>query len=604
MIGRKDAWLLTALAAALLLWVAPALLRPGNALANFGDLYAYHIPLQHLAAARLESGELPFWNPYIFSGMPHLANPQTALFYPPAALLRLFPLAWAFSLYLVLHLALAGAGAHLLARRLGAGPAGAAALAAAYTLSPFVAGRVLQGVPTLLASLAWVPWCWLALHDRRAWLLAGTWALQGLSGHPQFAAVNAAAMALWAAAEPRGRGRTFAAAAAAAVALALIQAVPAAALLARSSRAGLPEAFTAAYSMPPKALVSLLVPGAFGTPAAGTFAGDPSEWFEEYTLQLGAGPLVLAAVGAAAMPAARLGLGLAAAGAALAAGRHAPWWPLWRRSPLAALSRVPARWGLWTLWGLWLAAAVGWARFSGGRLRLARGAAAVVILIQSAFYGAASLRVEAAGPYLAPNRAVAAALGGRLSRALTAPELPNADKTMLYRIMNVNGYEAFYPQSYAAYAARAEGRPAADPSRVYFATPDSAGAKALGVSAILPGPGGAPFGAVPGAEPLARFSGGGAPSAASPRPELWRLDGAGKGVLTLAVAADPGWRAWADGAAVPVTAPDGVLMVLDLPRGVAAARLRYEPPCWGWLCAAAVLSWAAWGALGREALTA
>ncbi|MBI5596119.1 MAG: hypothetical protein HY928_08535, partial [Elusimicrobia bacterium] len=317
MISRRDAAWTAGLAAAGTLWLAPALLHPSAAMANFGDLYAFHIPLQHLASSRLAAGEMPFWNPYIMAGLPHLANPQTALFYPPAALLRLFPLVWAFSVYQALHLLLAALGGQLLARRLGSGPAVSAALGAAYALSPFVAGRILQGVPTLLAALAWVPWCWLALLERRAWLLAGTWGLQGLSGHPQFAAINALAMAAWALTEPRGRGRAFVLAAAAAAALGAVQAVPSAFLLARSSRTGLPDAFLGAYSMPWKAFGVLLHPRPFGDPRAGTFAGDPSEWFEEYALHLGPGPAVLAAAGVLAVPGARAALALAGAGAAL-----------------------------------------------------------------------------------------------------------------------------------------------------------------------------------------------------------------------------------------------------------------------------------------------
>lgn len=601
LIGRKDALCLSALAAAGALWLAPALSSTSSALANFGDLYAYHVPLQHLAAARLQAGQMPYWNPYILSGVPHLANPQAALFYPPAALLRLFPLTWSFTVYQALHLFLGAAGALLLARRLGAGPAGALALGAAYAASPFVSGRVLQGIPTLLASLAWVPWCWLALLDRRAWLLAGTWALQGLSGHPQFAAVNAAALAAWAAAEPRGRGLVFVKAAAAAAALALVQAVPSAILLARSSRAGLPEAFSAAYSMPPKALATLLAPTAFGTPSRRTFAGVPSEWFEEYALNLGIVPLVLAAMGAANAAPARFGVGLAAVGAGLAMGRHAPWWPLLKDSPLAALSRVPARWGLLTLWGFWLAAAFGWARL-GARARLARGLTAVVILAEAGLGGTAFLRAEAAEPYLGVNRSVAEGLGGRLSRVLTAPDLPHANKSMLYRIMNVNGYEAFYPSRYAAYAARSEGRPAADPSRVYFSTPDSAGLKNLGVAAVLPGPAGAPFGAVAGAAPLARWAGGGFLSFDMPRPELWRAQGIGSGPLVLAVPADPGWRAWLGGKPAAVNLHEGLGISIGAASGPAWARFRYEPLFWPWLCVAAVLSWAVWAALAREEL--
>ncbi|TBR21486.1 hypothetical protein EPO15_10215 [bacterium] len=600
MTGRRDAAWALAAAAAFAALLGPALLDPGRAVANFGDLYGYHVPLHHLAASRLAAGHLPFWNPYVFSGVPHLADPQTALFYPPATLTRLFPAVWAFTALAFFHLLLAFVGAQLLARRLGAGAASAAALGAAFALSPFTAGRLLQGVPTLLFSLAWVPWCWLALLERRAWLLAGVWALQGLSGHPQFAAMNALAMASWSLAEPRGRGRAFLVGAAGAAALALVQAVPAAELLTRSNRRGLPEAFASAYSMPPRALATLLSPRAFGDPRDGTFAGDPSEWFEEYALSLGLAPLAAAAAGAGSLPAARAGWALAAAGAALAAGSHAPWWALWKDGPLAALSRVPARFGVWTLWGLWLAAALGWARFARSASRTARlgaGVLALAALAEAGRTGASLLGSEDAAAYLAPNRAVAEALGGRLERVLTAPGLPNADKTMMYRLMNVNGYAAYYPARLAEYAFAAEGRPAADPSRLYLATPSAPGVRALGVSAVLPGPGGTPYARVDGAAALARVPGGSA-SVQSPRPESWRVRGAGPGPLTFAIPECPGWRAWVDGRPAPTRLAEGLFLQVDVPDGPFQADFRYEPPGWTLLCLAAVLAWAAWARAG------
>ena len=71
-----------------------------------------------------------------------------------------------------------------------------------FSLSPFLIYRVTEGIPTLLASLSWTPWCWLALQSGRPGFLAGVWAMQFLSGHPQFMVLNALGMALWAATRP------------------------------------------------------------------------------------------------------------------------------------------------------------------------------------------------------------------------------------------------------------------------------------------------------------------------------------------------------------------------------------------------------------------
>ena len=82
---RKDAPFLLVLFAAALALFAPGLVDPSLLAVNFGDLQGYHFPLRFLAAGRLQSGALPFWNPYIFAGLPMFANPQTGTLYriPP-----------------------------------------------------------------------------------------------------------------------------------------------------------------------------------------------------------------------------------------------------------------------------------------------------------------------------------------------------------------------------------------------------------------------------------------------------------------------------------------------------------------------------------------
>ena len=91
---------------------APADRLPGT---DAGIHYAWEISTR----AALGGGELPYWNPYQFSGMPHLADPQMMVLYPPAVLLRWIPaerfLAW----LAALHLLIGAAGTVFLGRALG-----------------------------------------------------------------------------------------------------------------------------------------------------------------------------------------------------------------------------------------------------------------------------------------------------------------------------------------------------------------------------------------------------------------------------------------------------------------------------------------------------
>lgn len=607
----KDARLFALLSAVLAALLAPALLSPASSLANFGDLYSYHHPLRHLAASRLQEGQLPFWNPYIFSGLPLAANPQAALFYPPSVLFDCLPVAWAFTLHAALHLALGALGAQLLLRDCGLDSGSSFALAAAFALSPFLVYRIPQGIPTHLAALAWVPWCWLALRARRPLWLAGIWALQFLSGHPQFLAVNALGMALWAA-RRRALLPTLALGAAGAAALTAVQLGPSSEFLSLSNRGGLPEAFREAYSLPWSGLARLLSPALGGVPGAG-YGSVPSTFFEMHALYLGLVPLALAAAALAGglrgrAPAdARLGAALAAFGLFFALGSNNPLASWAGEAPLVGFSRVPARFALLVFWGLWLAAAAGAAGARAalrGRPRV-KAALAALVLIDLGAWAAAFVRAEPARRFLEPRPDVVAALAGRSLRFLTAPELDNPNKAMLYRAMNVNGYEAFYLRGYAEYAAASEGRPAADPSRTRFRDPSTAQMRRLSVGYALGADG--RLSRLPGAAPFFALEPDGVrrPAARMDRAELWRVGGIASergGRLSFGVPYYPGWRAFSYGREIPVSR-EGLLQAVDLPPGRFWALFRFEPVGWAWLAAWTALAWAAWmaAALRRAA---
>jgi uncharacterized membrane protein len=88
---------------------------------DFGPVfYSYRL----FAARSLRNGSLPLWNPHDYGGMPFLADPQSAVFYPFNLLLTLFvrndtlPLI-ALEFQLILHIFLAGLFTYLFARTIG-----------------------------------------------------------------------------------------------------------------------------------------------------------------------------------------------------------------------------------------------------------------------------------------------------------------------------------------------------------------------------------------------------------------------------------------------------------------------------------------------------
>ncbi len=149
------------LALGLLLLLAFWHIGPAGRVIAGGDLFTYFYPYWAEAARAFRAGRLPLWNPYLFMGVPFLANSQAGV---------LYPLNWPFWLLLsphlalhwsgLLHLWIAGCGAYLYARRaLGLGHLGAWTAGAALALGGYL-GAQIEHINQLQA-LAWLPWALL-----------------------------------------------------------------------------------------------------------------------------------------------------------------------------------------------------------------------------------------------------------------------------------------------------------------------------------------------------------------------------------------------------------------------------------------------------------
>lgn len=606
--ARKDFLLFGALAGLILALTAPAWFMPSTALANFGDLYSYHYPLRHLVIGALQSGRLPFWNPYIFSGLPMAANPQSVLFYPVTLLCAVLPLGLALTWDCVFHLMWAGFGMALLARRQGMGSLGAVLLAGLYVLSPFLIYRLTEGIPTLAASLAWAPWCWLFWLCGSPLLLSASWALQFLAGHPQFMAINALGMTAWALLHKRRQillSRLLVAGAAT-LALTALQWLPLAEFLSRSVRRGWPSIYTTAYSLDLRMLASWFYPNAAGNPLDGTYAGPPSVFFETAGVFIGLAGAALAFWGLWRGPRART-LALIGLGLFLAAGGNNPIYRVLLKSPLGWL-RTPARYLFLCLWGLLAAAARGWSALEKEfkPAAIIKVLMACIAILELASWDLKFLRVEDARPTISANAAMARTIGGQPFRVMTDPDLASPDKTMLYRAMNVNGYEAFYLGGYPEYAAKSEGRAAADASRMYLRRYDSPQMRDLGVRYFLSAAGQLRSAAAP--LPLVYFSDeAGQPFAGDvriefQRPERWLVKGVVPPGASRIVAAQPlypGWRAHLNGETASLELWDGLLQSLKLPLSLAPGagftlELDFVPNAWLLWVLLSVLAWTSW----------
>jgi hypothetical protein len=380
-------------AAWLLLFFAP-LVRSGQALAN-RDIPLFHLPLRS-AFRGLAAFGLPTWNPWLHGGQPVLSNPSYAAFYPPSWLVFVAPPDQALDLLVLLHGAIAFAGAWRLARHFGCGR-GAAALAA-IGYSGCGAYVSLLSAFTLFCSMAWFPWV-LAWGDaalrgparerwrRPALLAGGALGLQLLNGEPTTVLMSGLGLlALAASAGARRPAAVWRAAVpvAFAVALAAVQILPTLGRMGDSPRKALPSWHANLWSMPPARFAELVHPRAFGDPARqaeGIFFG----WgiFDRdypYIESIYPG-LLLALLGVAALirwpiPR-RAGWALVVAGGFfLALGRFNPLYEGFRRAiPVLAILRFPEKFAVLAVPALGLAGVLGWQRLLDERQAGRRGAA-------------------------------------------------------------------------------------------------------------------------------------------------------------------------------------------------------------------------------------
>jgi len=412
------------------------------------DALTYFTPYWAYRMEALRALRIPLWNPYLFAGVPFLANIQAAVLYPLH-----WPLSWmaperAIIWSAILHVWLGCALAYAFARRsLRLSQLAGFLAGLSFGLGGFMLARI-ENI-NQLNTLAWLPGLlWLAdetaaAEGRRRWrwgaALVTAMALQLLAGHTQAAFVNLSALALYLIVQtlvaPRGRRAAWSRlsvllAVLPALALAAAQLLPSIELMGLGWRTGgLPFRQAVSFSLRPRLLLQSLLPP-FGGGLAEAF-GD--EGYAEFTGYLALTTLLLAGVGMFATlqsrhPTRAKALGLAAlalAGLFLALGAYNPlYYLLWRLIPGFDLFRAPVRWlaltaiGVAGLAGVGLDALLGLPQ--GGGLHLSRRSRWVLVLIATFLLLLLALQIWprwpiAVGWLVAGGLALALVVGARRS---------------------------------------------------------------------------------------------------------------------------------------------------------------------------------------------
>jgi len=422
---RRFAWLphlavalLLAGFVALLYW---PLLFTNRVLAT-GDILLYFYPYRDFVAAALREGRIPFWNPYLFSGAPLLANTQAAVLYPLHWPLIWLPVTGQVYWSAALHTWLFGYGGYWLLRRWGytAGPALVTALV--LSGSGLIGGLI--GHLNQLNVAAWLPWAVLCLpafsaspaHPltlaqvwplifRRGALLGLIVALMLLAGHTQTLYISLFALGVWAiwpgVAElaaslgaragkhrrplrlppsalrpPAFRLLVYLLGVLLGALIAAPQLLPTLELNGLGLRSGgLSYLDATSFSLKPLQLLWTLLPS-YGLAEMSAVFDTPA--YTEYIAYIGLLGLVLAFAGAwrGRGPARQFGLLFAGLGLLLALGRWNPlYFVFYTFVPGFDLFRVPARWMLIFTLGMGILAGISaaWLAARWGELRIARG---------------------------------------------------------------------------------------------------------------------------------------------------------------------------------------------------------------------------------------
>ncbi len=256
---------------------------------------------------------IPFWNPFIFGGMPFWAHFESTIFYPLGFLFWLIPPDRAYGYSVFIHFVLAAMFMYALCRSLAISRRGSFAAGLIFVCNGFIMPLLYLGHMGPVQSYIWLPII-LYFVNRAiksptpyfAAAIAGTlWGIQILAGAPQdafYTFLAAMLFLVWSTlTAPRERSHYLRMAItalvlfAAGAGLAAIQIVPAFELIRESVRTSLDSYHMGTIaSYPPEGLITTILPRFFGDYTQNTFWVRDVPWSVPHqNLYVGILPLLL-----------------------------------------------------------------------------------------------------------------------------------------------------------------------------------------------------------------------------------------------------------------------------------------------------------------------
>lgn len=250
------------------------------------DIFYHYIPLRSFGFSELKNGNLPLWNPHIFSGTPFTGAFISGMLYPLNLIFLLLPLSKAINLSVALHTFLVGMFMYFWASF------HKFALLARITCSVILmfgifGPHIYAGHLSQICTMTWAPLLLLSIdgwlrHTSQKWLFVGMLAvaMMVLAGFPQYtyycsiAGVIYAGMRIF---QVNKKFKLFGGIAIIFMGGMLLSSVQLFAGLnaaSESVRSGkIPYAFAQSFSFPPENLITLLAPFFLGSTIDATYWG-------------------------------------------------------------------------------------------------------------------------------------------------------------------------------------------------------------------------------------------------------------------------------------------------------------------------------------------
>ncbi|MDP8214975.1 MAG: YfhO family protein [Candidatus Euphemobacter frigidus] len=275
-----------------------------------GDVATIYYYWRSFGFESLKAGTLPFWNPAIFCGVPFMAYPESAIFYPLNLIFLFLKLPTALNGSFIIHLAGLVIFQFFWLRSIGSArwPSLLGSLVLGFS-APVIL-HLNAGHLSNICTMAWVPLLFLLaegfLRTRRLRWAAGLGlflALQLLAGHWQYLYYTVLGLTVYILGrlmiDPETRKRWWKyvppgviLCLVIATGLTAVQTLPALEVSRDSFRKGLDLQWASAFSLPPVNLLTFIIPGYLGDTVSSLYRGRYYFW--EMCGYLGFIPLVLA----------------------------------------------------------------------------------------------------------------------------------------------------------------------------------------------------------------------------------------------------------------------------------------------------------------------